>query len=410
LGTIALSVSAMSLFITGPFINVLAWQDGAHWLGAYGVIFAVSLMATALAVVLTASLFQAIGPKRTRAVAQVAAALIGGLFVVGLQVAAMFSTGTMSRLAFLQSEPVLAYAPRLESAFWWPAHAALGEVPAMIAVVIVSLVVFAAATAIYAPRFANFAILALGTSHGGIAHRRSTKAFRVETASAALRRKERLLLIRDPWLISQSLMQLLYLLPPALLLWHSYGADSGVAMILVPVFAMAAGQLAGGLAWLTICGEDASDLVLTAPIPERAVLRAKIEAVTQCITIVFCPFVVALLFSSLNLAFIATGVIAASAASATAIQFWFRSQAKRSHFRRRHTSSRVATFAEAFSSIAWAGTGAIAVSGSWLALVPAVIAIVILAAARSLSPTRVRAKQLLARLSVGPDCMARDWR
>src|SRR5258708_3346062 len=79
----------------------------------------------------------------------------------------------------------------------------------------------------------------------------------------ALGRKEFVLLRRDPWLVSQTLMQLLYLLPPALLLWRSF-ADSSLAIVLItPVIVMAAGQLAGGLAWLTISGEDAVDLVAT---------------------------------------------------------------------------------------------------------------------------------------------------
>ena len=193
------------------------------------------------------------------------------------------------------------------------------------------------------------------------------------------------MLARDPWLLSQSLMQLLYLLPPALMLWRSYGADSGVAVVLVPVLVMAAGQLAGGLAWLAISGEDAPDLVLTAPVPEALLLRAKIEAVVQCVGIVFMPFVVALAMLSPNVAVVAAMAIAASAASATAIQFWFRKQAKRSQFRRRHTSSRVATLSEAFSSIAWAGTGAVAAAGSSGAIVLALIAAGILLTVKSLA-------------------------
>ena len=39
--------------------------------------------------------------------------------------------------------------------------------------------------------------------------------------------------------------------------------------------------------------------------------------------------------------------VATASASATSIQVWFRVQAKRSHFRRRQTSSRIETFAEA---------------------------------------------------------------
>ncbi len=62
--------------------------------------------------------------------------------------------------------------------------------------------------------------------------------------------------------------------------------------------------------------------------------------------------------------------IVVAATAATSIQLWFRSQAKRSQFRRRQVSSRVATFAEAFSSIGWAATAAVAAASLVLAIAP----------------------------------------
>ena len=184
-------------------------------------------------------------------------------------------------------------------------------------------------------------------------------------------------------------MQLLYLLPPAVLLWRNFGDSGGALVLLVPVLVMAAGQLAGGLAWLAISGEDAPDLVASAPIAAAVIVRAKIEAVMGGIALVFAPFLVALAFTSpLHASVAAFGIMVAAAAS-TAIQFWFRAQAKRSHFRRRQTASRVATFAEAFSSIFWAATAAFAASASALALVTAVIALAVLAGARLLSPHKI---------------------
>ena len=130
-----------------------------------------------------------------------------------------------------------------------------------------------------APRFGEYAI----TAAGAVRRRRravpAAQRLPPRLAAAALRRKEWLLLFRDPWLASQTLMQMLYLVPPAMLLWKSFEANGGAANLVVPVLVMAAGQLAGGLAWLTISGEDAPDLVATAPVPPRVVLRAKIEAV-----------------------------------------------------------------------------------------------------------------------------------
>ena len=53
------------------------------------------------------------------------------------------------------------------------------------------------------------------------------------------------------------------------MLWRAFGSHSDDLVLLVPVLVMAAGQLAGGLAWLAISGEDAPDLVATAPIPAQ---------------------------------------------------------------------------------------------------------------------------------------------
>ena len=80
--------------------------------------------------------------------------------------------------------------------------------------------------------------------------------------------------------------------------------------------------------------------------------------------------------------------VAIAAGSATLIQFWFRAQVKRSLFRRRHVSSRIATFAEALSSITWAGAGALAVVNLWVASVPSLVALAILAGAWMVSPAR----------------------
>jgi len=70
------------------------------------------------------------------------------------------------------------------------------------------------------------------------------------------------------------------------------------------------------------------------------------------------------------------------------IQLCFRVQARRSQFRRRQTSSRFATFAEAFSSIAWAATTALAAAGSWAAIGPAAVALAIPGGIWLVSPSR----------------------
>src|SRR5229473_2447162 len=127
IGTIALAVTVMALGLAAPFVNVLAFYGGAHWLAAYGVAAAMGATAAALAVALAVALFRTIGPRRTRLIAQVLAAVIGAAFVIGLQMAAILSSGTMARSAVLQSDALVRLAPDADSIVWWPARAMLGD-------------------------------------------------------------------------------------------------------------------------------------------------------------------------------------------------------------------------------------------------------------------------------------------
>ena len=385
IGAIALGTIGLSALLFGPFVNVLAFQGGARWLGAYGVLVAMGLTAVALAVAVTVLLFRLIGAKRTRLVAQIVAALVGATFVIGIQVAAIVSYGSMSRSDALRTDLALSLAPGVDSLAWLPARAAMGEGGALLAVLAAGIALLAGSILLAAPRFATDALAAAGLSQGE-ARVNAPSRLRSTSGSSALRRKEWILLARDPWLVSQTLMQILYLIPPALMLWRTYGSDIGHLALLPPVIVMAAGQLAGGLAWLAISGEDAPDLVASAPVPPGTVLRAKIEAVVAVIALVTAPLVLAIAFASLWIASATLAGILAAAGSATAIQIFFRAQARRSHFRRRQTSSRVATFAEAFASLSWAAAAGFAAAGSPAALVPAVAAIAVIAATARFGP------------------------
>jgi ABC-2 type transport system permease protein len=386
IATVAFAVAMMAIPLAGPFINVLVALGGWHWLGAYGLIAAMGAAAAALAVGLTVALFRLIGAKRTRLVAQVVAAIIGAAFVIGLQLAAILSYGTISRFSVLQSKAVFAMAPDAGSLMWWPARAALGDGTALVAVLAVSFALLSAAIVLVAPRFGEYAVTAAGVGAASVTQARRSGALRPASPRGALRRKEWTLLRRDPWLMSQTLMQMLYLIPPAVMLWRSFDNGNGAYQLLVPVLVMAAGQLAGGLAWLAISGEDAPDLVASAPVPGNFVVRAKIEAVLGVIVLIFAPLVAVLAIVSPWHALVTGAGIVVSATAATSIQLWFRSQAKRSQFRRRQVSSRVATFAEAFSSIGWAATAAVAAASIVLAIAPALLALLVVTGAWFMSP------------------------
>jgi ABC-2 type transport system permease protein len=387
IASIALSVVGMALVLSTPFVDVLVIGGGVRWFSAYGVVVAIGVSAAAVAIAITVALFRLIGPSRTRLVAQILAAIIGAGFVIALQIAAILSYGTLSRFAVLTSDAAAAIAPDINSIVWWPARAALGDGQTLLLLLAIGLTLLGAVMAVFSRQFAGTAVRvsanAVRTNRGS-----STSTFRVSSRQQALRWKEFMLLRRDPWLVSQTLMQLLYLVPPALMLWRSFSESSTAIVLITPVIVMAAGQLAGGLAWLTISGEDAADLVATAPLSPSRVTRAKIEVVLIAIGVMFAPLVTALIFASPLQAAVTASGVAIATVSATAIQLWFRVQARRSQFRRRQTSSRLATFAEAFSSIGWAATAALVLAVPLAAPVTGLMTAAIVAATWKISPRR----------------------
>ncbi|HWV19396.1 MAG TPA: permease, partial [Devosia sp.] len=387
-GAVALSTALLSALLASPILNMLAFFAGPRWLWTYLVLPAFSALAVAIAMALTMGLFRLVGPKRTRLIAQILAAIVGAGFVIGIQAVAILSFDSYSRFALFSSPDLLAALPPPDRWFWLPARAVMGDAVSAAPVIVSFLAALALAMVFFSPSYGRLAVAAASIGQTSRHSARTGAHFTGRSQAQVLRRKEWRLLQRDPWLLSQTLMQMLYLLPPALLLWVNYGEGAGAFIVIVPVLVMASGQLAGGLAWLALSGEDAYDLVATAPIAARNILRAKIEAVLAVVAAILAPLLILLALNSWTMA-LATGVCAIlSAASATAIQVWFRIPMRRAMFRRRQVASRAATIAEAFASITWAGTGALLTVGSWAAGLTAIIALIVLGIARSLSPHR----------------------
>lgn len=392
IAAIAFSTTSLTLGICAPAINILALfnnaPNSAQWLFAYPVIICFGLLATSFGVFLTMVLFKFLGPSKTRVISQIVAAFVGASFVIGIQLVAIASIGSISRLSFLKSDYLTSIAPSMESWLWVPAMAASGNIFALAIFSTITLIIFGSILVLYAGQFGETVLKASSAdfSQGSTSNKKIN--FKSKSASTVLRQKEWKILLRDKWLFSQTLMQLFYLIPPAFMLWQGFGSNHSSALVVVAVVVMAAGQLAGGLAWLAISGEDAPELVATAPVSSSLITRAKVEAVLLAVGVVVSPIVLLIAFLSVKTALIAIAMIAISTISATLIQLWFKTQASRSHFRKRQTSSRIATLAEALSSIFWAGTASLFAMGSLFAIIPATLTIVILFFVWWISPAR----------------------
>ena len=363
----------MSVLLVAPFLNVAAVFGGAYWLAGYAVMFAVALLATGCAVMITLLMFKTVGTKRTRLISQIAAAIVGAAFLIGLQLTAIISYGSMSRFSLFNAEFLSANAPDASSSVWFPALAVTGERGPLISLVVGATLFFCIAAIVGAVQFRQIVVAALGMFEDTRKEHRTRRAFQMRSTNGALVHKELKLIGRDPWLISQTLMQVLYLLPPALMLWVSFGEETQISVIIAPVVVMAVGQLAGGLAWLTISGEDAPDLIATAPVSSAARLWAKVKAVLIIVVVLVTPLALGLAIVSLWGAVVTIIGAMTAASCAILVQLWFRAEAKRTMFRRRQVASKVSTFAEAAASILCAGTTALVAAGQAFAVIPALL-------------------------------------
>ena len=270
IAAIALSVTAMALLLSTPFVDVLVIGGGVRWFAAFGVVIAIGLSAAAVAIAITIVLFRLDRPEPDAA---------GGADCC------RHHRRRLCHRAADRRDPVLRHAVAVRGADLG-CRRGICTRPRQHRLVAGARgarrrrgAAASAGRRPHAARRRDGDVLAavrrhrgarLGQCRAGPIAAPAPQAFRRRSRQQALRWKEFVLLRRDPWLVSQSLMQLLYLVPPALMLWRSF-SDSAMAIVLItPVIVMAAGQLAGGLAWLTISGEDAADLVATAPLPAVA--------------------------------------------------------------------------------------------------------------------------------------------
>jgi ABC-2 type transport system permease protein len=273
----ALSISVGAIASVGlllaPVADVVALKGHPHWLALYPALLAAGLAGTGSAIMLSMGLFFAAGPRRARLFGQIAAAAIGASAVLGAQVVAMLPEGMRTTI-------LAALAPRanaegeVQGLLWAPVRAAAGDPQAVLVWTAFGALVFALACVLFGERFARAAIATAGAPAYVGAAARGTSRFGAN-ASMALRIKERRVVWRDPWLMSQLLLQAAYTTPLAVILWRGGGATGTVGIAFTPALVVIAAQLAGALSWIALSAEDAPDFLTTAPLSRAVIERAR---------------------------------------------------------------------------------------------------------------------------------------
>jgi ABC-2 type transport system permease protein len=355
-----------------PLANVNILLGHWRWLAIYPSLAATGLFGASAGIALALLLFAAFGPRRARLAAQIAATLIGACFVLGLQALSLLPAS--ARAAFLQAlaPPTDGGLDDIRSLLWLPALAARGNAPALALWCLVGVVFFSLAAFAFGKRFATAAVLSAGAPS---ARGRDVKdqTFRA-SLGATLRAKERRLLIRDPWLMSQIMLQIVYTLPVSVILWRNGGVTGSVGVAFAPSIVVIAAQLAGSLAWLALSGEDAPEFLATAPVTRGEIERRKIEAIALPILALLALPLIGLAFASPWGAFCAASFALGAGVSTALLNLWRQAPARRTMVLRRHSQSKLVGLIEHLLSILWAVGAVIAIIGSWTAVVPLAMA------------------------------------
>lgn len=374
----AIAGNAVLLFVLlpTPLLLPVALIGHPAWLSTYVVLGSLALLASVAGLWLAMGLFALIGPRRTKTVAQLMAALIGAVIFLASQSYSLFGRDRSASLwgglrDWAEGRDVVG------SLVSWPARAALGEPLALVALAVVSLLVFAVTSRTLGRRFAMNASSAVGADAD------PRRAARPDTAGrfgdrpfAALVRKEMRLLFRDPVILSQALLQVFYLLPVAFILLRNAN-ENATAFVAVGAGAMVflAGQLGGTLGWITISAEDSPELLACAPIAPGRIGWAKVCAVLIPIAgVLVIPLAGLIVLSPWAGVVSAVGCLLAAASSGL-IEYWRQRPGKRRDFRRQRGSAVLVTMVEVFIGLFYgAATGLLVVFQIW-ALIPLALAL-----------------------------------
>lgn len=379
---VALNSALFMLVLTGTPATMLLLLGAPDWFAIVPAVGGVAFFTTGIALLAVLVLFRLIGPRRTRVAAQILGALIGAAFFLASQ-AYNFAGGRRDQLAqqiveFLERNDLDTTGP-----LFIPARAALADGTALILWLTFSFGFYLIAAYVFSANFVNDAAAAAGASRGRKRVSTDVRALR-GGVTAGIVRKELRLLGRDPLLISQIGLQIVYFFPVGFILWRNMGqgeTSAATHSLLSGSVTALAGFLAAGLIWIMVSAEDAPDLIAAAPVSKTAIERAKLLAASLPVfTLLLIPLGIVAVDSLIDALWLALAAIGA-VVSACMIGIWYQKPGNRKDFRRRRGGSFLAGLGQTFVTLLWGIAAGMAVSG-WaiVAIIPAIVALGLLLA------------------------------
>jgi len=326
------AVFVLPIALLGVFLGF--WR----LLGAIPTLVSLSLLASSLGVLLTLGLVRLMGTRRARTVAQILSALVGAAFFLIFQAQNILGRGALIEIAAtltgfvrsLEQNPTWG----ASSLIWYPARSVLLEPLPTLLFLGLSSLLFAWTLNLTRRAFLRGV---LSDSKGERRAPNSSRAVRFAGGLfPSLYRKEWRSILRDPLLISQTLLQMLYLIPAFFVFFRARGDGTGLssgllalslnsgllALSLNTALIFLGGTLVSNLSRIAISAEDAPDLLRMSPRGETRLNTLKMWVVVLPIFALFAVFFLVLTARGL---FLASGLLAFLGATLTsaALELWF---------------------------------------------------------------------------------------
>jgi ABC-2 type transport system permease protein len=387
LGVRGLAIGIQSLGIFAvlwiPFANGAIYHGRWQALASYPVMAAIGLASSAAAFAATLALVRALGVRRAKTAAQVGGAFIGAALFIAMQAFNFLPLATQrAMIAWSRGDAGQAFIGA-DSVLWWPFLALMGEPLPFLAMMAVG--------------FGGFYLVIVRAERTFLAGTRESVAAPARPAAPARRfrrglagvvfMKELRLIARDPRLITQMLLQVLYLLPLFFVLARKGSAHA----VLAPTIVLVSASLAGNLAWMTVSGEESPDLVGSAPVSREAVMWLKVAAALALPLAVCAPFLGYYATRSLGDFAAFAACHAGALVCAAVVQVWIAKPGSSRDLRKRAQASKLVNLVEFFSAGGWAAACFFFMRGWWHWALP-FLGLGLLAPAVSWAVRRVRSQ------------------
>ncbi len=366
---VAGGVSLYWLLLLVPLADGMALLGRRDLMGVYPMLVAMALLVTSLGFAVTFGLLRLTGVRRTRALANTLATLIGAAVFLAGQSRSLLPPGVSDRF---WGQFVPSAADASAGVAWMPARALLGAPGPMLVLLAVAVTAALAASWALQLWFAAGAQAVVAGASGQAAARRADGRRFAAGPNAALFAKEVMLLRRYPGLLGLAAYYTIYLVPAVAAIWHSSGAaDLAGARLLGAAPVLSAGELARLFISVTMMGDEASELVETAPVGGWAVARAKLLAASLGVALILGLPVLGLGLS-LPSAVPAMAVgLAGNVGCNLLLGLWRPAPIRRTDLRRNHKGwGGLVNVAGFVFSASWSVATWQILKGSWLALLP----------------------------------------